>query len=73
MAALSSPTESSKNEINSGPNVGSSGVERLPELLHRLRIETALINGAFNAVRSLQAPNDKKALHKVKKKMETIW
>lgn len=52
---------------NSGSDLETSLEERIEELLHRLRIEAAVVAGAKNVIRILQNNKvpDKKALQEV--------
>lgn len=56
-----------ENGDNSGCELESSLEERIEELLHRLRIEAAVVAGAKNVIRILQNNKvpDKKALQEV--------
>lgn len=49
--------------------------ERVEELLHRLRIEAAVVAGAKNVIRILQNTKvpDKKALHEVSTCLDVIF
>lgn len=58
---------SDENGDNSGRELETSLEERIEELLHRLRIEAAVVAGAKNVIRILQNNKvpDKKALQEV--------
>lgn len=61
-----------ENGDNSGCDLETSLEERIEELLHRLRIEAAVVAGAKNVIRILQnnKVHDKKALQEVSIRFE---